>query len=74
MTTAYHIKANELSVDFVNALKTLFRDKDLFITVETEKDETEYLLASKANRKMLLSRIKDVREGKNLAIVKLKDL
>ncbi|PIX32686.1 MAG: hypothetical protein COZ59_12675, partial [Bacteroidetes bacterium CG_4_8_14_3_um_filter_31_14] len=74
MTTAYHIKANELSVDFINALKTLFRDKDLFITVEAEMDETEYLLASEANRKMLLSRIKDVEKGKNMVTVNLNDL
>ena len=74
MITAYHIKANELSVDFINALKTLFKDKDLVITVEAEMDETEYLFASEANRKMLLSRIKDVKENKNLVSVNIKNL
>ena len=74
MTTAYHIKASELSVDFINALSTLFGNKDLFITVEAEMDETEFLFASEANRKMLLTRLKDVQEGKNLVKVNLQDL
>ena len=74
MTTTYHLSANELSADFIKSLKSLYKGKKISITVEPEMDETEYLLASKANRNMLLSRIKDAKEGKNLTTVNIKDL
>ena len=74
MTTTYHLSANDLTTDFLKSLRTLYKGKTISITVETEMDETEYLLASEANRKVLHRRIKDVQEGKNLIPVNLKDL
>ena len=74
MTTTYHLSANDLTADFLKSLRTLYKGKTISITVEAEMDETEYLLASEANRKVLLRRIKDVQEGENLIPVNLKDL
>lgn len=74
MTTTYHLSANDLTADFLKSLRTLYKGKTISITVEAEMDETEYLLASEANRKVLLNRIKDVQEGKNLMPVNPKDL
>ena len=53
MYTAFHIKASELNENFLKGLKTLFKSKRISIIVEEEQDETEYLLQSEANRKML---------------------
>jgi len=63
MTTTYHLSANDLSVDFLKSLKSMYKGKTISITVEPEMDETEYLLSSDANRKMLLESIKQVENG-----------
>ena len=74
MYTTFHLKASELDERFIKAVKAMFKSRDISIVIEEEQDETEYLLGSEANRKMLLKRIKDVQEDKNLVQVNLKDL
>ena len=68
METAYHIPANELSIDFVKAVKSLFKGKNLFITVADEMDETEYLLSNEANRKMLEKSIQQIESGNTVKV------
>ncbi len=63
MTTTYHLSANELSEDILNSIKSLYKGKTISITVEPEMDETEYLLSSEANRKILLESIKQAENG-----------
>ena len=53
MNTIYQINANDLNDALIESIKTLFKDKEIEITV-TERDETEYLLRSPANREFLL--------------------
>ena len=74
MYTTFHLKASDLDERFLKAVKAMFKSRNISIVIEEEQDETEYLLASEANRKMLLKRIKDVQEDKNLVPVNLKDL
>ena len=64
MYTTFHINVNELDTNFLKGLKSLFRNKNVSIIVEEDQDETEYLLASEANRKMLEQSLKNVEEGK----------
>ncbi len=73
MYTVYHLKADELDNQFLEALKTLFKDKTIEIVV-TEVDETAYLLYSDANRERLLQAIEHVNNGENLVEVKLDTL
>lgn len=51
--TVYYMKADELGDQFVESLRTLFKDKEIEIIVN-EVDETAYLLRSEANRQRLL--------------------
>jgi hypothetical protein len=78
MYTLYRLNADELSVEFVESLKTLFRHKTIEIAVceaETvEQDETAYLLSDPANRARLLEAIENVRQQRNLVAVDLADL
>ena len=64
MYTTFHINTNELDNNFLKGLKSLFRNKNVSIIVEEDQDETEYLLASEANRKMLEQSLKNIEEGK----------
>ncbi|MFN8493924.1 MAG: hypothetical protein U0350_40370 [Caldilineaceae bacterium] len=73
MYSVYHLNADELDNQFLEALKTLFKNKTIEIVV-SEVDETEYLLKSPANRKRLLEAIENVNNGQNLIEVKMEDL
>ena len=63
MYTSFHIKANELDEKFLKVLKTIFKSKRISIIVEEEQDETEYLLSSPANRRMLEKSLKNIKAG-----------
>ena len=67
MDTIYHVKADELDQRFLDALKALFKDKEIEIAV-SERDETTYLLRSPANRERLLRAVADVENSENLFI------
>ncbi|MCP5098966.1 MAG: hypothetical protein GY943_25725 [Chloroflexi bacterium] len=73
MQTVYHLKADELDNQFLEALKTLFKDKTIEIIV-TEVDETAYLLQSDANKERLLQAIENIDNGKNLVEIDLDTL
>jgi tRNA A37 methylthiotransferase MiaB len=68
MTTTYHLSANDLSEDFLKSLKSMYKGKTISITVETEMDETEYLLSSEANRKFLLESMKQAEKGELIKV------
>ncbi|MCA1567416.1 MAG: hypothetical protein LC803_17560 [Acidobacteria bacterium] len=59
MDAIYHVKADELDESFLDALKALFKDKEIEIAV-SERDETAYLLRAPANRERLLRAVADV--------------
>jgi hypothetical protein len=64
MYTTFHIKAIDLDESFLKKLKRMFGKKNISIIVEEELDETEYLLSSEANRKMLDKSLKEAKAGK----------
>ncbi|MDT5122436.1 MAG: antitoxin YefM [Acidobacteriota bacterium] len=65
MDAIYHVKADELDQRFLDAIKELFKDKEIEIAV-SERDETAYLLRSPANRERLLRAIADVESSHNI--------
>ena len=73
MVTTYRLRADELDSDFIEALKTLFKDKEIEIIV-SEVDETAYLLQSEANKKRLLQAVQNINTQQNLVEVSLDDL
>ena len=68
MYTVYRMNMNELDDQFVEVLRTLFKDKEVEITV-VEVDETQYLLRGEANRVRLLQAVKNIENGQNLVDV-----
>ena len=73
MHTVYHLRTDELDNQFLEALKTLFKDKTIEIVV-TEVDETAYLLGSDANKERLLQAIEHVNNDENLIEVEMDTL
>jgi len=66
MTTTYHLNVNELSVELLNSIKAAFKDKTIDITVSEAIDETDYLLSSEANKKMLEESMQQLKDGKGI--------
>ncbi|MGB7923753.1 MAG: hypothetical protein WCF57_10965 [Pyrinomonadaceae bacterium] len=67
MDLIYHVKADELDQSFLDALKAMFKDREIEIAVY-ERDETAYLLRSPANRERLLRAITDVESSQNVVV------
>lgn len=70
MYTTYRLQANDLDQDFIDALKTLFKDKEIEIIVN-EVDETAYLFQSEANKARLLQAVQNINNQENLVEVEL---
>ncbi len=67
MQIIYQINADELDENLLNSIKAQFKHKEIEIVV-FERDETEYLLRSPANRNYLLRAIRDIEENKNIIV------
>jgi antitoxin YefM len=77
MQVAYRLNANELDINFLESIKKLFKEKQLYIniSIDKEQDETEYLLSSPANASHLLKSINNIENHKDKLIYKnLEDL
>ena len=63
MYTSFHVKASELDEKFIEGIKAIYKSKNITIIIEEDKDATEYLLSTEANRKHLSKAIKNVKKG-----------
>lgn len=63
METTFHLNANDLDANFLEALKKLFTGKDIVISVATEIDTTEYLLSDVERKTALLKSIQEAKTG-----------
>ena len=78
MYMTYRMKTEELDSRFLRALKAMFKDKEIEIVVceavQSEEDETAYLLKSQANRDRLLRAIENVVQGRNLVTIPFEEV
>ena len=65
MYTTYQLNSNDLTPEFIEIIKTTFKDKEIEIAVYSI-DETEYLLHSPKNKEILLRRIADIKNNINV--------
>ncbi len=66
METVFKLKASELDNKFLNSLRTLFRSKEIEITIRDMPDETSFLLSDSKNREYLLRAVEAIQKNKNL--------
>ena len=63
MEIIYRLNTRELENSLIDTIKTTYPDQDIEIMVR-ERDETEYLLRSPANRKQLEESVKNIKQNK----------
>ena len=66
MQSVYYLNTEEINIDFINSVKSLFSGKNIEITINEMIDETDYLLKSKKNAQRLLKSVDNINKGKNL--------
>jgi antitoxin YefM len=66
MQSTYRVRVDELTDDFLQALKVAYKDKEIEIVVSDIVDETDYLLSTKANREHLLESIREIESSDGL--------
>jgi len=77
MEVAYRLNANDLDMNFLESIKKLFKEKQLYIniSIDEQQDETEYLLSNPTNASRLLKAINNIENNKDKLIHKtLEDL
>ncbi|MDX2127780.1 MAG: hypothetical protein SFU91_01950 [Chloroherpetonaceae bacterium] len=80
MESKYQLKASELNREFIDAIKLLYGDNQISISITdivqqtSTNDETNYLLSNTANRDLLLNSINDIQSNKNLITKTIEEL
>jgi murein endopeptidase len=59
MSSTYHLHTDALDADFLASVKTLYKNRNLTITVEAEMDETDRILANPAMKAKLDAALAD---------------
>jgi len=75
LVSTFQINEAELDNNFVKALKSMFKNRNLTLTIEVEEmDTTEYLLSNTANKERLLKAVENAKQRKNLVNIDLEQL
>lgn len=59
MNAVYYLNTNEINENFINGIKSLYKDKNIEIIINETQDETEYLTKNPDNYERLINNIKD---------------
>lgn len=74
MITTIQTEADKIDNQFLEAIKTLFKNKRIKVTIEDEIDETEYLLNNESNKEFLLRSIKQAETGTHISFNSVDEL
>jgi antitoxin YefM len=75
MVSTFQINETELDNNFVEALKSMFKNRNLTLTIEADEvDTTEYLLSNSFNKDRLLKAVENAKQRKNLVKIDLEQL
>ena len=68
MTTIIELRAEELDYQFFKGLKSMYKNRKIRLTIDSEMDETDYLLSTTANRNALEKSLEEARKGEKIVI------
>lgn len=68
MTTTIKLRAEELDCQFFKGLKSMYKNRKIRLTIDSEMDETDYLLSTTANRNALEKSLEEARKGEKIVI------
>ena len=68
MTTTIELRAEELDYQFFKGLKSMYKNRKIRLTIDSEMDETDYLLSTQANRNALEKSLEEARKGEKIVI------
>ncbi|WP_037302440.1 hypothetical protein [Runella limosa] len=68
MTTTIELRAEELDYQFFKGLKSMYKNRKIRLTIDSEMDETDYLLSTPANRNALEKSLEEARKGEKIVI------
>lgn len=68
MVNTYRLHVDELSPALLQSIQSAFKNKTVEIIVTEATDETNYLLASEANRKHLFASIEELAKGESVEL------
>ncbi|AMS25819.1 hypothetical protein AEM51_01160 [Bacteroidetes bacterium UKL13-3] len=74
MITTIQTEADKIDNQFLEAIKTLFKNKRIKVTIEDEIDETEYLLNNESNKEFLLRSIKQAETATHISFNSVDEL
>lgn len=74
MITTIQTEADKIDNQFLEAIKTLFKNKRIKVTIEDEIDETEYLLSNESNKEFLMRSIKQAEAGSHVTFTSADEL
>ena len=64
MYSTFHLNASELDEKLIKQIISIFGKKNISITIEEDIDETDYLLSSPENQKVLKKSLQEAKSGK----------
>lgn len=67
MQASFVLDSSELDYRLINKIKEMFQNKRIELII-SESDDTEYLLASDANKEILLNSIDNIEKNENLIV------
>ena len=71
MEVIFKLNANELDIHFLESIKRLFQEKEIYINISTKNknmSETDYLLSNPANASHLLKAIDNIEKNRDKLI------
>lgn len=68
MTTTFQLNASELDNRFIEAVKNLFQNQNIVISIESEPDTTTILNTDPLTRQQLTKAMTESRQGNSIAV------
>lgn len=74
MYSTYRLNTDDLSADFIEAVKKVYQHRNVEIIIQDIEDETDYLMKSPENHARLLKAMDNIKQNNNIVELPLDDL